>query len=44
MMSPNKPLSTLYIVSVVSWSAPVKGRAPQGSIECKSALGSWYIL
>jgi hypothetical protein len=44
MMSPNKLLSTLYIVSVVSWSTPVKGGAPQGSIEYKGTLGSWYIL
>jgi hypothetical protein len=43
-MSPNEPSSTLYIVSVVSWSAPIKGRAPQGSVECKGALGSWRAL
>jgi hypothetical protein len=43
-MSPNKPSSTLYIVSIVSWSAPVKGGAPQGSIERKGALGSWHAL
>jgi hypothetical protein len=44
MMSLNEPSSTLYIVSVVSWSAPIKGRAPQGSMEYKGTLGSWCVL